>query len=135
MQTIFHDKILRTTSFSKQGRLDFQGSYIDLAKTTHCFPEWQPTLQTNSDMGNESLSKHKKSVDPSKQDLTFVNSTGIEIEFAKNKASTKNGKTFDSLCWRYFRAGGSTSMLLCLVFSFILAQASTSGYDYWLAHW
>ncbi|XP_008210078.1 multidrug resistance-associated protein 4 isoform X1 [Nasonia vitripennis] len=113
------------------GQIDYSGTFSHLID----YRLLELPQHTSSPVVNKTPLKDESSIQ-----------NGLELKFTENKSTkvmidekdkllkSKQLST-SSMCWRYFRAGGSIFALLCLVLNFVLAQASVTGCDYWLAHW
>ncbi|XP_046412545.1 ATP-binding cassette sub-family C member 4 isoform X1 [Neodiprion fabricii] len=114
------------------GKVASQGSFEELQKNNTTFANL-----LNED---ESEEKVKAVVHPPAErmvsEISNLNEDeDIEDEPKETDELMAKGGVSSMLYWQYFRAGGSTFMILMVIFTLILGQLASSGTDYWLSYW
>lgn len=98
-------------------------------------------LEESFDLNNESISRTSsiRSVSTNPDGQNVVESEEENDHSKKNEGmaleASSKGKVKGSLTLNYFRAGDHWSVLLIVLFSFLLVQFLASVTDYWVSVW
>lgn len=128
----------------KDGRIEAQGSPLDLARSGIDFVELVGTVETPEIRDHTDLFQRQKSQTLSIRS-TSTESLNSFTEFEENEPEknldnvheekNSKGKVKGSLFINYFRAGANWFIILFLCTFFLFVQVLGSAADYWVSVW
>lgn len=125
----------------KDGRIEVQGSPLDLAQSGVDFAKLVGTEDQSENPERDDATKSRKSsvssiasntsssISDQMDTINDEKDDGLQME-----ASSK-GKVKGSVSGSYFTAGAHWLILLILAFTFVFVQILASGSDYWVSVW